>query len=66
MSLHPGAELMLACAEGDQVACAIRDAWAFRAPVTEMEKSAFDEMARRSYAVFTSGWKMTKDQINAL
>jgi hypothetical protein len=52
-SLKPDVNLMIDCVEGSQVACAIRDAWAFDAPVTSMEKGAFDEMARRCYVVFS-------------
>ena len=53
LSLKPGVKLMFECAAGILSACAIRDAWAFRAPVTTMERSAFDETARRCYTVFT-------------
>ena len=64
-SLKPDVEMILDCIYGRLSACVIRDAWAFRAPVTVMEKGAFDEMARRYYTVFTSG-NLTKGQIEAV
>ncbi len=52
-SLHPGESLIWACVAGVKEAYAIRDAWAFHAPVTTMAKSALEELGRRCYVVFS-------------
>lgn len=55
-SLKPGLPMMEAAAEHQPEACAIRDAWQFRHPVTVLSRDAYAELIDRcSGIVFAEG-----------
>lgn len=52
VSLNPDHRLSFACAMGNPIAHAVRDAWAFRAPVLVMDAEELAALSERAHTVF--------------
>lgn len=53
LSLRPSEQVVIAAAEGNKIACAIRDAWKPRFAVTVMSAAELAALSDRSSVTFT-------------
>jgi len=53
LSLRPGELIVVAAAEGNKIACAIRDAWKPRFTVTRMTSAEIAALSNRCSVTFT-------------